>query len=109
MSVAQLTKMKRIVIGLVLATLAVSIVFLTADAQKLNVDEQKIVGYIDKHGGDAISLLERSVNIDSPTEDLAGVKDVGMLFAKELERLLIDPTLIWIPEFKRKVFRIGRR
>src|SRR6187402_3574328 len=63
--------------------------------QRLSPDEQKIIDYIDKHGVEAVSLLERSVNIESPTEDLAGVKNVGMLLAKELEA--IGMTVKWIP------------
>ena len=63
--------------------------------QKLSAEEQKIIDYIDKHGVEAVSLLERSVNIESPTEDLAGVKNVGMLLAKELEA--IGMTVKWIP------------
>lgn len=55
-------------------------------AQKLSADEQKVVDYIDKQS-DTIALLEKAVNIESPTEDLAGVKQVGMLYAKELEAL----------------------
>ncbi len=80
------------------------LVFFTfsATAQKLTADERKIVDYIDKHGDDAISLLERSVNIESPTENLAGVKSVGMLFGKELEA--IGMTVKWLdmpPAMKR--------
>jgi len=63
--------------------------------QKLSNEEQKIIDYIDKHGVEAVSLLERSVNIESPTEDLAGVKNVGMLLGKELEA--IGMTVKWIP------------
>src|SRR5687768_18383099 len=63
--------------------------------QKLSAEEQKIVDYIDKNNDHAISLLERAVNIDSPTEDLVGVKNVGMLFARELESL--GMTVKWAP------------
>jgi len=63
-------------------------------AQKLTADEQKIVDYVDKHNGEAVALLERSVNIESPTEDLAGVRNVGMLFNKEFASLGV--TVKWI-------------
>ena len=43
-------------------------------AQKLSADEQRIVRYIDTHTSRAVALLERSVNIESPTENLAGYK-----------------------------------
>ena len=75
---------------------------LPADAQKLTADERRIVDYIDKHNAEAIALIERTVNIESPTEDLAGVKNVGLLLKKELE--LIGLTARWIdmpPEMKR--------
>lgn len=75
---------------------------ITATAQNLNPDERKIAEYIDKNGSAAISVLEKAVNIDSPTEDLEGVKKVGMLFKKEFEAL--GMTARWInmpPETKR--------
>ena len=78
------------------------VAFVPANAQTLSADEQKIIDYIDKHGSDAIALLEKTVNIESPTEDLAGVKNVGMLFGKEFESL--GMTFRWIempPEMKR--------
>ena len=55
------------------------------DSQALSPDEKRIVDFIDQHNGEAISLLEKVVNIESPTEDLAGVKNVGMVFGKEFE------------------------
>jgi len=56
-------------------------------AQKISAEEQKIVNYIDAHTEDAIALLEKTVNIESPTENLAGVKQNGMLFKNEFESL----------------------
>jgi len=56
-------------------------------AQKISPDEQKIVTYIDAHTADAIALLEKAVNIESPTENLAGVKQVGTVFKSEFEAL----------------------
>ncbi len=65
-----------------------------AAAQTLNADEKRIVDYIDKNSGSAITLLEKTVNIESPTEDVAGVKNVGMMFGKEFEAL--GMTVRWI-------------
>lgn len=71
-------------------------------AQKISADEEKIVKYIDAHMADAITLLEKSVNIESPTENLAGVKQVGMLFKAELESLGFAGKWIEMPaEMKR--------
>lgn len=92
--------------NLILPLLALFLFFtggnLSVAAQKLTADERKIIDYIDKHGGDALSLLESSVNIESPTEDIAGVKNVGMLFGKGFEAL--GMTVKWLslpPEMKR--------
>jgi len=67
---------------------------LPADAQKLTPEEQKIIDYIDKRQADALSMLERAVNIESPTEDLAGVRSVGALFLKKFEA--IGMTAKWL-------------
>ena len=79
-------------LGLAVALILMSVS--TAAAQKLTADEQKIVDYIDKHGSEAVSLLEKTVNIESPTEDIAGVKNVGMIFSKEFQAL--GMTVKWI-------------
>ncbi len=58
-----------------------------ARAQHLSADEQKIVDYIDAHQSDAVTLLENVINIMSPTENLAGVRQVGAVFERELGSL----------------------
>lgn len=65
--------------------------------QTLNADERKIVENVDRNSAVAVSFLERSVNIESPTEDLAGVKRVGMDFAKELEAIGMNVRWIDMP------------
>ncbi|HUS10499.1 MAG TPA: M20/M25/M40 family metallo-hydrolase [Pyrinomonadaceae bacterium] len=56
-------------------------------AQRISPDEQKIVDYIDAHSVEAIGLLEKVVNIESPTENLAGVRQVGAVFQAEFASL----------------------
>jgi glutamate carboxypeptidase len=56
-------------------------------AQKISPEEQKLVDYIDAHKNEATTLLEKVVNIQSPTENLAGVKLVGAVFKAEFESL----------------------
>lgn len=71
-------------------------------AQGLSPDELRIIEYIDRHEKDALDLLERSVNIESPTEDLAGVRNVGALFEEQFQAL--GMTAKWInlpPDLKR--------
>jgi len=71
-------------------------------AQKISAEEQKIVSYVDAHMEEVVALLEKSVNIESPTENLAGVKAVGMLFKPEFESLGFTAKWIEMPaEMKR--------
>jgi glutamate carboxypeptidase len=68
-----------------------------AFAQNLSADEQKIAGSVDANSAAAISLLEKTVNIDSPTENLAGVREVGMVFKRELEAIGFNAKWIEMP------------
>lgn len=70
--------------------------------QTLKADERKIVDYIDRNSAAAVSFLERSVNIESPTEDLAGVKRDGMEFAKELEAIGMNVRWIDMPPAQKR-------
>lgn len=77
------------------AAFAAALAFVvTAAAQNITPTEQTIVDYIDKNAAAAVAFLEKSVNIESPTEDIAGVKADGMLFKKEFESL--GMTVRWI-------------
>jgi glutamate carboxypeptidase len=53
----------------------------------LPAEERAIVSYIDAHQDEAIALLERVVNINSGTQNLAGVREVGSVLRAELDRL----------------------
>lgn len=71
-------------------------------AQKTSTEEQKLVDYIDAHTAEATALLEKTVNIESPTENLAGVKQVGAIFKQEFESLGLTAKWINMPaEMKR--------
>lgn len=84
-------------------TFAVIAVFISsAIAQKISADEQKIVNYIDSNIENAISLLEKTVNIESPTEDIQGVKNVGMVYKKGFDSIGFTTKWIEMPaEMKR--------
>ena len=56
--------------------------------------ERAIVSYIDAHNAEAVALLERVVNINSGTHNIAGVKAVGAIFKQELDRLGFKTT--WV-------------
>jgi len=54
--------------------------------QGLTKDEQQVMAWIDAHMPQAIEMLKASVNINSGTLNIKGVKKVGALFAKEFEK-----------------------
>lgn len=94
--------MKKILLSFVSLFLIFTVAVSVISAQKLTADEQRIVDYIDRTSAEAISFLEKTVNVESPTEDIAGVKSLGMLMGKEFESL--GMTIKWIempPEVKR--------
>jgi glutamate carboxypeptidase len=71
-------------------------------AQALSNDEQQIATHAHTHTEEAIGLLQRIVDIDSPTEDIEGVREVGAVLADEFEAL--GMTTRWVdlpPEMKR--------
>ena len=52
-----------------------------------NRKERKIVKAVDQHSDKAIELIKKSVNINSGTMNFDGVREVGSLFQKELDKL----------------------
>lgn len=66
-------------------------------AQQLSPEERMIVDHVDKNSAAAIAFLERSVNTESPTEDLAGVKADGMLFMKQFQAIGMKTRWIDMP------------
>jgi glutamate carboxypeptidase len=59
----------------------------SGQANSLTTAERAIVSYVDAHHGDALALLERVVNINSGTQNFAGVRRVGDRFRAELDAL----------------------
>lgn len=52
-----------------------------------NRKEKQIIKAVDKHSESAIELIKKSVNINSGTMNFQGVREVGSLFQKELDKL----------------------
>ena len=52
----------------------------------LSKEEQKVMDYIDANMPRAIALLKESVDINSGTLNIEGVKKVGAIFAREFEK-----------------------
>src|SRR6202008_2189468 len=53
----------------------------------LTAEEQALVASVDAHHAEALGQLERAVNINSGTQNFAGVRAVGKLFSGEFEAL----------------------
>jgi glutamate carboxypeptidase len=64
----------------------------------LNAEEKAILTYIDQNMPRAIALLKESVNINSGTLNIEGVKKVGALFAKEFEKAKFKTEWIAMPD-----------
>ena len=72
-----------IVVTLVLAPIVAS----AWQSAGLSSDEKTIAARVDAQNADGLALLEKVVNINSGTLNLAGVRAVGDLFRAEFDRL----------------------
>ncbi len=72
------------------------------NATNLNDEEKAIIAYIDQNMPRAIALLKESVNINSGTLNIEGVKKVGALFAKEFEKAKFKTEWIAMPDSIRR-------
>jgi glutamate carboxypeptidase len=61
--------------------------FLLLALQLSAAPERAIVASVDAHNAEALALLEKVVNINSGTQNLAGVKKVGDVFRAEFDAL----------------------
>jgi len=69
--------------------------FLGINAQKLSRTEKKIIKSIEANNDDAISFLEKVVNINSGTLNLVGVEEVGKVFSDAFKDIGFKTS--WIP------------
>ena len=94
--------MNRLICKFAIAVLTIVSACVYASAQTLSAEEQKIASYIDAHQAEQIALIEKVVNLQSPTENIAGVKQVGLVFKGQLEALGLTAKWIDMPaEMKR--------
>lgn len=63
----------------------------------LSPDEQKIIAYVDAQGDDFAKELGKIVQINSATENLAGVKQMGDYFVREFAELGFDARFVPLP------------
>nr|WP_299174706.1 M20/M25/M40 family metallo-hydrolase [uncultured Allomuricauda sp.] len=67
-------------------------------AQKLSTTEKKILTSIEQSNGEAISFLEKVVNINSGTLNSKGVKEVGKVFQDAFENIGFSTNWIEMPQ-----------
>ncbi len=70
----------------------------TPTSKGLSKEEQQVIAWIDAHMPQAIELLKESVNINSGTLNIEGVKKVGALFAKEFEKAGFTTEWVAMPD-----------
>jgi glutamate carboxypeptidase len=63
----------------------------------LTPDEQKLAALVDQQAGRFATDLEAAVRIDSATENLAGVKQMGEHFARQLAELGFESRFVGLP------------
>ncbi len=66
--------------------------------QSLSDTEKKIIEWIRSHTIDAEKLLEETVNINSGTFNIAGVKKTGEVFARELQKAGLITEWVSLPD-----------
>lgn len=81
----------RILILLCLSTL-------TLPAQEISSKEEKMVEYLREHEQEQIDFLEKTVNINSGTLNIEGVREVGKLYEDQLADLGFDTRWINMPD-----------
>ena len=81
----------------VVAAIVASLLLSPASGADLSEPEQRIVTAIDGRREPAIGLLKETVDIPSATENLAGVRRVGAVYARELEALGFETSWAELP------------
>lgn len=67
-------------------------------AQEITTQEGTVIEYLREHQQEQIDFLEKTVNINSGTLNLKGVKEVGMLYQEELDALGFETRWISMPD-----------
>lgn len=80
---------------LLCSLLALTTVALRADG--LSADEQRIVAYVEARQADFVADLEQAVTIDSMTENLAGVRQLGAVFGAQLDAMGFATRFVELP------------
>ncbi|HEY6186101.1 MAG TPA: M20/M25/M40 family metallo-hydrolase [Pyrinomonadaceae bacterium] len=90
-------QVSRIACALLMVALSCAAQEKQAGAQTLSAEERRIADYVDAHFEDAVRLLEQTVNVESATQNLEGVKRVGRIFQSEFRALGFNAKWIEMP------------
>ncbi|SDG95502.1 M20/M25/M40 family metallo-hydrolase [Psychroflexus sediminis] len=71
---------------------------MTSLAQQTSSKEELMLGFLEANARDQINFLEKTVNINSGTLNLEGVREVGMHYKKELDDLGFETRWISMPD-----------
>lgn len=98
-------------IRLALLAFACVLTGMTVHAQStgLSADERAMTAFIDKDNASALTLLEQVVNINSGTQNFAGVRKVGEVFRKEFDSLGFKTRWVEGAPFKRAGHLVAER
>jgi len=80
----------------------------TASAAALTATEQRLVAAVDARQDEALDLLERTVNINSGSFNLAGVREVGRLFEAAFREAGLETEWVDGSEFDRAGHLVAR-
>ena len=75
-----------------------SILCVNAYSQKLSKTEKKIIEKIESYHEESVDFLERVVNINSGSLNLAGVREVGNVFSKAFDEIGFQSRWIEMPK-----------
>jgi len=90
------------IIGLSMGANQTLIAQTTKATTSLSKEEQKVMDYIDANMPRAIALLKESVDINSGTLNIEGVKKVGAIFAREFEKANFKTKWVPMPDSLRR-------
>ena len=94
------------------ALLAVTLVAASApriEAASLSATEQALARAVDRHVPASLELLERTVNVNSGTMNLDGVRQVGAMFQAEFKALGFDTEWVDGAEWNRAGHLVAKR
>lgn len=86
----------------IISVFCIAIVCGYSFAQTLSKKEKEILKLIDSHHEESILFLKKTVNINSGTNNLKGVSEVGMLFNEEFKKAGFETRWIDMPAEMRR-------